>query len=181
MSEWKMSTLGKIATGFLSGGTPTTQRPEYWQGDIPWITSKWLGNHLELLDGEKLVSKEAIKKTSTRVVPKNSIIFATRVGVGKVGINRLDLAINQDLAGVLIDNQKFDIEFLAFQLRIDSIQQYVAMNKRGATIKGITRDCLKEIRLNLPYSPSKRRSRTYFRRCSWRSKSRSGSFRPPPS
>jgi hypothetical protein len=161
MSEWQKSTLGKIATGFLSGGTPTTQRPEYWQGDIPWITSKWLGNRLELLDGEKFVSKDAIKKTSTRVVPKNSIIFATRVGVGKVGINRLDLAINQDLAGVLIDNQKFDIEFLAFQLRIDSVQQYVAMNKRGATIKGITRDCLKEIRINLPPLPEQKKILEY--------------------
>ena len=79
------------------------------------------------------------------------------MGVGKVCINRLDLAINQDLAGVLIDNDKFDIKFLAYQLGIDSIQQYVAMNKRGATIKGITRDCLKEIRLNLPPLPEQKK------------------------
>ena len=152
-----MSTLGNIATGFLSGGTPATKQTEYWHGEIPWITSKWLGGQLELSDGEKFISEEAVKKTSTNIVPKDSIIFATRVGVGKVGINRVDLAINQDLAGVLIDNAKFDIKFIAYQLGIDSIQQYVAMNKRGATIKGITRECLKEIRLNLPTLPEQKK------------------------
>ncbi len=113
MSAWRKTTVGEVATGFLSGGTPTTSRPEFWKGDIPWITSKWLGEKLELNDGEKFVSKEAVKRSSTKIIPKDSIIFATRVGVGKVGINRLDLAINQDLAGLLIDNEKYDIKFLA--------------------------------------------------------------------
>jgi type I restriction enzyme S subunit len=157
MSDWQTTTVGEVATGFLSGGTPTTKRSDYWEGQIPWITSKWLGEKLELTTGEKLLSKEAVDETSTKVVPKDSIIFATRVGVGKVGINRLDLAINQDLAGVLIDNEKYDIKFLAFQLGLDSIQQYIAMNKRGATIKGITRDCLEQIRLSLPPLPEQKK------------------------
>ena len=157
MSDWRKTTLGEVATGFLSGGTPTTSRADFWKGNIPWITSKWLGDRLELTTGEKFVSEEAVKKTATKIVPKGSIIFATRVGVGKVGINRIDLAINQDLAGVLIDNEKHDVKFLAYQLGIDSIQQYVAMNKRGATIKGITRDCLEQIRLNLPSLPEQKK------------------------
>jgi type I restriction enzyme S subunit len=157
MSDWQKTTFGKVSTGFLSGGTPTTSRTDYWKGEIPWITSKWLGDKLELTTGEKFVSEEAVKKSATKIVPKDSIIFATRVGVGKVGINRIDLAINQDLAGVLIDNEKHDIKFLAYQLGIDSIQQYVAMNKRGATIKGITRDCLEQIRLNVPPLPEQKK------------------------
>jgi type I restriction enzyme, S subunit len=157
VSEWETTTVGAIATGFLSGGTPTTKQSQYWEGEIPWITSKWLGDNLELNDGEKFVSTEAVEKTSTKIVPKDSIIFATRVGVGKVGINRIDLAINQDLAGVLVDQKKYDLKFLAFQLKIDPIQQYVAMNKRGATIKGITRDCLENIRLNIPPLPEQKK------------------------
>jgi type I restriction enzyme S subunit len=150
MKGWRQAAVGEIATGFLSGGTPDTSQPGFWDGDIPWITSKWLGKSLEITDGEKLISQDAVSRSATKVVPKDSIIFATRVGVGKVGINRIDLAINQDLAGVLIDNDEHDIKFLAYQLGIDSIQQYVTMNKRGATIKGITRECLAQIRLNLP-------------------------------
>jgi type I restriction enzyme S subunit len=150
MSAWSKTTFGDVSTGFLSGGTPDTSQADFWMGDIPWITSKWLGEKLELTSGEKFISIDAVKKSATKIVPKDSIIFATRVGVGKVGINRIDLAINQDLAGVLIDNEKYDIKFIAYQLGINPIQQYVAMNKRGATIKGITRDCLEQIRLNIP-------------------------------
>ncbi|MCP5410101.1 MAG: restriction endonuclease subunit S [Chromatiaceae bacterium] len=157
MSEWETTTLGDIATDFLSGGTPTTKRADYWNGEIPWITSKWLGEKMELTDGEKFVSDEAVKNSSTKIVPENSIIFATRVGVGKVGINRIALAINQDLAGILIDREKYDIRFLAYQLVIDSVQKYVAMNKRGATIKGITRDCLERIRLKIPPLPEQKK------------------------
>jgi type I restriction enzyme S subunit len=150
MSEWREATFGEIATGFLSGGTPDTSQTDFWYGHIPWITSKWLGKKLELTDGEKFISEEAVTTSAAKIVPKDSIIFATRVGVGKVGINRIDLAINQDLAGVLINTEEYDINFLAYQFGVDSIQQYVAMNKRGATIKGITRDCLEQIRMKLP-------------------------------
>jgi type I restriction enzyme S subunit len=156
MSDWREASLGEVAEGFLSGGTPATSTADFWDGEIPWITSKWLGRKLELTDGEKLISEEAIRSSATKIVPKNSIIFATRVGVGKVGINRVDLAINQDLAGILIDNEKHDIKFLAYQLCLDSIQKYVEMNKRGATIKGITRNCLEKISLNLPPLPEQK-------------------------
>ena len=156
MSAWSKITFGEISTGFLSGGTPDTSQANFWSGDIPWITSKWLGGNLELTSGEKFITIEAVKKSATKIIPKDSIIFATRVGVGKVGINRIDLAINQDLAGVLIDNEKYDIKFIAYQLGISQIQQYVAMNKRGATIKGITRDCLEQIRLNIPPLPEQK-------------------------
>jgi type I restriction enzyme S subunit len=150
MSDWGEATLAEVADGFLSGGTPATTSVDFWDGEIPWITSKWLGRKLELTDGEKLISEAAVHSSAIKIVPKDSIIFATRVGVGKVGINRVDLAINQDLAGILINNEKYDVKFLAYQLGLDSIQKYVEMNKRGATIKGITRDCLEKIRLNLP-------------------------------
>ncbi|MCT0218472.1 restriction endonuclease subunit S [Synechococcus sp. CS-1329] len=108
MNAWSETTFGEVSTGFLSGGTPDTSQADFWSGDIPWITSKWLGSKLELTSGEKFISNDAVEKSSTKIVPKDSIIFATRVGVGKVGINRIDLAINQDLAGVLIDNEVYD-------------------------------------------------------------------------
>lgn len=155
--EWSQTTVGEVSTGFLSGGTPSTKNIDFWTGKTPWITSKWLGKKLDLKDGEKFISDEAIKKSSVKIVPKDNIIFATRVGVGKVGINRIDLAINQDLAGLLINPKKHDVEFLAYQLRIDPIQLYVAMNKRGATIKGITRDCLEQIQLSIPPLPEQKK------------------------
>ncbi|MEX2494047.1 MAG: restriction endonuclease subunit S [Nitrospirales bacterium] len=148
--RWQMETLGKIAAGFVSGGTPSTKNNEFWKGNIPWITSKWLNFKLHLESGEKFISEDALKQSTTTVVPKNNLIFATRVGVGKVAVNNLDLAINQDLAGVLVHSDCHDIRFLAYQLRSDRIQRTVVSQKRGATIQGITRDALKELEIYLP-------------------------------
>jgi type I restriction enzyme S subunit len=148
--RWQMETLGKIAAGFVSGGTPSTKNKEFWKGNILWITSKWLNFKLHLESGEKFISEDALKQSATTVVPRNNLIFATRVGVGKVAVNSIDLAINQDLAGVLVDSDRHDIRFLAYQLRSDRIQRTVASHKRGATIQGITRDALKELEIYLP-------------------------------
>ncbi len=148
--RWQIETLGKIAAGFVSGGTPPTKNNEFWKGNIPWITSKWLNLKLHLESGEKFISEDALKQSATTVVPRNNLIFATRVGVGKVAVNNIDLAINQDLAGVLVDSDRHDIRFLAYQLRSDRIQRTVASHKRGATIQGITRDALKELEIYLP-------------------------------
>ena len=84
---------------------------------MPWITSKWIRSPLFLTTGEKFISKDAVRGSATSIVPKNSLIFATRVGVGNVAINSLDLAINQDLAGIFVDGEKYDLRFLAYQLR----------------------------------------------------------------
>jgi type I restriction enzyme, S subunit len=149
-ANWKLCTLGEVATGFLSGGTPSTKNEGYWNGAVPWITSKWLNSRLYLDTGEKFISEDAVRQSATTVVPRNNLIFATRVGVGKVAVNRLNLAINQDLAGVLIDSERYDIGFLAYQLRSERVQNIVESHKRGATIQGITRENLKDLELYLP-------------------------------
>lgn len=154
---WKASTLGSVAQGFLSGGTPSTKNEAFWQGPTPWITSKWLNSRLYLDSGEKFISDDAVRQSATTVVPRNNMIFATRVGVGKVAVNRIDLAINQDLAGILVDSDRYDIRFLAYQLRSDRIQKMVTSHKRGATIQGITRDNLKELEIYLPPLPEQRK------------------------
>jgi len=110
--NWQIKPLRSIAHGFLSGGTPSTKNEAYWQGKIPWITSKWLNSRLYLENGEKFISEQAIIQSAAAIVPRNNIIFATRVGVGKVAVNSIDLAINQDLAGILIDSKCYDIQFL---------------------------------------------------------------------
>jgi type I restriction enzyme S subunit len=156
-ATWKTSTLGAVAHGFLSGGTPSTKNEAFWRGSIPWITSKWINSSLYLDSGEKFISDDALRESATTLVPRNSLIFATRVGVGKVAVNRLDLAINQDLAGVLIDPNRYDIHFIAYQLRSERLQNMVALHKRGATIQGITRDNLKELEITLPPLPEQRK------------------------
>lgn len=148
--SWKQAELGSVAISMYGGGTPSTKIPELWSGTLPWITSRKLGPALYLNSGEKYISEQALQTSATQLVPTNSLIVATRVGVGKVGITGIDLAINQDLAGVIVDPQQIDLAFLAYQMMSDSIQQEILAHRRGATIQGITRDDLRRLHLMLP-------------------------------
>jgi restriction endonuclease S subunit len=147
--SWQVIKIGDIIEKWFGGGTPSTKSIEYWKGNNPWITSKWLSDKLELENGEKFISDEGIKNSATSIVPSNSLIFATRVGVGKIGVNKINLSINQDLAGGQVKNI-YDIYFIAYQFQMEKIQLEIESFKRGATIKGITRDNLKGIQLAIP-------------------------------
>ena len=153
MEGWKKMAFADVATKFFSGGTPSTKDSSLWDGDIQWITSKWLNERLYLSYGEKNISEKGLRSSATKLVKARSLILATRVGVGKVSINEIDLAINQDLLGIEIDEYNYSLEFLAYQLRSQKSQDYISSFKRGATIQGVTQDCIKSIELNIPPLP----------------------------
>lgn len=156
-ADWANTKLGKVAKEMFGGGTPSTKNPSFWQGNIPWLTSKSLGDSIYLTAGEKTISEEAVRKSATHIVPAGNLIFATRVGVGKVVVTKIDVAISQDSTGIVVDPTEVDPTFLAYQLRTDSVQRFVEQNKRGATIQGITRTSLQQVEVVIPPLPEQRR------------------------
>ena len=151
--EWQVKLLGDVILDTVGGGTPSTNVKEYWQGDIHWTTSKRLSEKLYLRDGEKRISKKALAETSVKLVPEGNVIVSTRVTVGKAMVTTIDMAISQDLTGLLIDRKHHSPEFIAYQLKTRPIQVFFDSQKRGATIKGITREDLKKISVVCPPLP----------------------------
>jgi type I restriction enzyme S subunit len=147
---WEVVRLGDIADKLLGGGTPSTSKSEYWGGEIHWTTSKRITNGIRLMDGEKRITNRGLKESSTHLIPRGNLIIGTRVGVGKVAINEVDMAISQDLTGVFIDNKKYVPEFLAYQISTDRVQSVFIQCARGTTIKGIPRDELVKMVLAIP-------------------------------
>ena len=154
--EWGIVWLGEVAEKFIGGGTPSTSKEEYWGGEIHWTTSKKI-NGIYLLDGEKKITKRGLEESSTHLIPKDNLVIGTRVGVGKVAINKVDIAISQDLTGAFIDKEKYALEFLAYQICTKEIQNIFKGRARGTTIKGIPRDDLKKIPLKIPPLPEQHR------------------------
>lgn len=149
--NWDVLPFSRIGKSFLGGGTPSTANLNFWNGNIEWTTSKRLEEgKIYIKDGERKINQIAVDNSSTNIIPKNNLIISTRVTVGKVAINQCDLAISQDLTGILIDKNLYNLEFLAYQLLSERIQLIFVTQKRGATIKGITRDDLKQIKLCIP-------------------------------
>jgi len=153
---WRQVVLGELVRDVFSGGTPSTKRPEYWDGDVPWITSAYLGDALHVSEAPRYISREGLANSSARVVPAGSLLVGTRVGVGKVAVNLADVAISQDLTGVVLDGSRADVRFVAYALRGDTAQQAFRQGCRGTTIKGIPRRELLRIPVLLPPLPEQR-------------------------
>lgn len=115
--SWSIRSL-KDCAQWLSGGTPRKSRPEFWGGDIPWISAKSL-NDFFVSHSESMVTEFAIGN-GTRLVPANSILFVVR-GMSlksefRLGITTRAVSFNQDVKA-LIPAEGIDPNFLVYAIK----------------------------------------------------------------
>lgn len=80
----------------VAGATPKSDKPENWDGEIPWITpSDYKTEDKYILSGKKSITEKGYNSCSTTMVPANSIIFSKRAPVGTVAISANELCTNQ--------------------------------------------------------------------------------------
>lgn len=146
--------LKNIAIKIIGGGTPSTSKAEYWNGEIAWTTSAHLTGR-EIQTGQKYITKKGLLESSTCIVPKQNILIATRVGIGKVAINKIDIAISQDLTGILIDKKIVMSEYLYWALTRK--KNKLKALAQGSTIKGILRSDVAKIQIPVPSLPEQKK------------------------
>lgn len=132
--SWEEKPLGEVCE-LIGGGTPSKSKEEYYDGNIFWATVRDM-NSDKLSETDHKISLEGLKNSSSKIIPKDHIIIATRVGLGKVCILEQDTAINQDLKGI-IPNPKFQIlnEYIFWWYK--SISNKVIKAGTGATVQGV--------------------------------------------
>jgi len=146
-SNYDLANLGELCE-LIGGGTPSKAEDEFWQkGDIKWISSRHIDLHGNII-GNDWITKKGLKNSSSKIAPKDSIIFITRVSVGKYAIANDDYAINQDLTALVPKNEKLSSKFLyAIAPLISEIIDRTAV---GIGVRGINRKQLAEIQIPLP-------------------------------
>ena len=151
--EWQVVRLGEVSSESYSGGTPSSKVPHYWNGKIPWTTTATINEKDVFLDKFiRFISEEGLRRSSSKIAPKRSVLVGTRVGVGKVVVTNFDIAINQDIT-VLIFTSDLVPEFFAYLAKTALVQKHFNDRKRGATIKGIPREDLLYLSIPLPPLP----------------------------
>ena len=142
-----MSTKLGCICKFQSGGTPSKSNQDYYNGGIPWVTTTSLnGKQIDARDAVDWITEKAIDETAAKIVPANSIMVGTRVGVGKVAVNLVDMSTSQDIISLLdIDDSAWDKDFLCKY--IQGKNRFLNSQARGATIKGIKIDVLANLDL----------------------------------
>ena len=137
--------LGDIVS-FKGGGTPKKKIKEYWNGNIPWASVKDFKSN-QLSTTKEYISQLGLQNSSANLIPIGTIIIPTRMALGKAAINSVELAINQDLKA-LIPKQKFIAQYLLSALKIK--KESIIKLGQGATVKGITIDVLKNVKIPFP-------------------------------
>ena len=143
--NWVWVRLGDIILYDLGGGTPSKQEDTYWvNGNIPWMTVKdYPKTSIFVSDTLEHITEKGLNNSSTNLIVNNSIIVCTRVGLGKICINEVPVAINQDLRALFLPcciNKMFFIHFY----------KTVLVEGKGTTVKGIKRDELLNFLIPLP-------------------------------
>lgn len=144
--EWKsIAEVGEV----VSGGTPSTQVAEYFDGDIPWITPADLSKYQEKLiaRGKRNISIQGLKNSSARLIPKGSILFSSRAPVGYVAISSNELSTNQGFKS-LIPFNSLNADYAYYYLR--SIKQLAESIATGTTFKELSSTAFKQIPIPIP-------------------------------
>lgn len=144
---WKWVKVEDICDKIIGGGTPSTKVPDFWSGDIAWITSADIYGTKEIRPRKK-ITKQAIQSSATNLLPKGNIIVVTRVGLGKLATNDFDLCFSQDSQGLVLNKEIVDKEYTLWYLS-NAVQIFKVQN-RGTTINGVTKKQLAELAFVLP-------------------------------
>lgn len=150
---WAWTTVGEIYN-IVGGGTPSTGIAEYWEGDIPWITSADIYG-LKDIKPRKQITQKAIENSATSLVPKGSLIVVTRVGLGKIAITNTPLAFSQDSQALIGNNSLVFPDYSLYYL--SKAVQIFKYRHRGTTIAGVTKKQLSELPYALPPLHEQRR------------------------
>ena len=147
--DWEQRKLGDLAHTFIGGGTPATNNIEFWDGSIPWLQSSDLIEDIVFnIIPRKFISKKALKKSATKLIPSNSITIVTRVGVGKLALIPYEFATSQDF--ISFSELKLDLIFASYAFY--RLMKEESKSTQGTSIKGITKEVILNKYIYVPKS-----------------------------
>ena len=148
-----MKSVNKIKIGDFcktgSGGTPSRSNTAFFQnGTIPWVKSGELKNRF-VTEVEEYITEEAVKKSSAKIVSKNSLLLAMYgATVGEVSQLLFDATTNQAICNILPDPEICDVNYLYRYLQFS---KPLLLNRRvGGGQPNISQGVIKDLEVPLP-------------------------------
>ena len=145
---WVETSLGEIAEIF-GGGTPSTTIPEYWDGDIIWLTPTEITSQdgKTVTDSIRKITNAGFKNSGAQMLPVGSVILTSRASVGFVALAGKELCTNQGFQS-LVPKQSVLAKFLMFWIQQNRLE--FESRSAGSTFKEISKSNVKSIKLQLP-------------------------------
>lgn len=148
--EWTEKKLGNLGH-LLGGGTPDRSNSSYWIGDIPWVSSSDIKeDDIHNISITRFINDNAIKESATKIIPKGSVLFVSRVGVGKLAINKEELCTSQDFTSFVPKNDVLNF-FIGYYF--SSNKNLLQSLNQGTSIKGFSKGDLEDFKFPYPKNP----------------------------
>lgn len=142
-----MAKLGDICT-IVSGTTPRSNVPEYWDGDINWVTPAELNDNSEIIyKSQRQITEQAVQESSLKPFPAGTVLLSSRAPIGKVAIAGVEMYCNQGFKNLICSNQIHN-KYLYWFLKGKT--DYLNSLGRGATFKEISKGIVEDIEIPLP-------------------------------
>ena len=143
--KYKLSEIMDI----IGGGTPKTSKPEYWNGDIPWLSVKDFNNDYRYVyETEKTITQAGLDNSSTKLLKRNDLIISARGTVGEMAMVPYPMAFNQSCYGLRAKEGLVDEEYLYYLIKHNVV--VLKKNTHGSVFDTITRDTFDDIEVELP-------------------------------
>ena len=152
---WAWTTLGEIAD-LVGGGTPSRRVPEYFNGDIVWLTPTQIPKDriTVISDSQERITEEGLRKSSARLLPPGTVLMTSRASIGYVAVAGTEVTTNQGFASFVCKERVYNF-YLAYWLwgNADAFVQRAT----GTTFKEISKSKLRPFEFLLPPLPEQHR------------------------
>jgi len=133
----------------IGGGTPKTSRPEYWNGDIPWLSVKDFNNGFRYVyETEKTITQLGLEKSSTNLLQRDDVIISARGTVGELATVPFPMAFNQSCYGLRARTGIVTSDYLYYLIKHNV--SVLKKNTHGSVFDTITRNTFENIEVEIP-------------------------------
>ncbi|WGK69597.1 restriction endonuclease subunit S [Candidatus Haliotispira prima] len=143
--------IGQISKS-ISGGTPSKANLDYWVGDIPWISPKDMKDFY-LIDSIDHISEQAVEKSSTNIVPKETVLLVVRSGILQhtipISIATREMAINQDIKALIFNDSVLPV-YAAYFINVYQSKLLPLIVKHSTTVQSINTEQFDSLLIPIP-------------------------------
>lgn len=148
--DWDVVELEEVAE-IKSGGTPSTNRPEFWNGHILWCTptdiTSLSGKYLS--DTNRKISELGLNNSAAELLPTGSVLMTSRATIGECAIVKRPMTTNQGFKN-FICNRTVNNEFLYYLLSSQKDKFIELCN--GSTFLEISTTQVLKFKITIPKS-----------------------------
>lgn len=139
--------LGEVCK-VVSGTTPKSSCPEYWNGTLNWVTPAELKDDSDIVyETERKITLRAVQDTGLKPFPIGTVLLSSRAPIGKVAISGREMYCNQGFKNLVCSGSIYNRYLYHF---LKDKTEYLNALGRGATFKEISKDIVENIEIPLP-------------------------------